>query len=71
MSSSKSLIDLEFKTDLLEILLIELSDWIETLFGNIMAFEQTRSAGDELFIAYIAMLGLLIKTAKDIYGFTL
>ena len=71
MSSSKSLIDLEFKTDLLEILLIELSDWTETLFGNIMAFEQTRSVGNELFTAYIAMLGLLIKTAEDMYGFSL
>lgn len=63
VGSNELLFDLD--VGMLEIPGVELSNLTEALFQNIIAFEQTRCAGDEFLSGYFAMLGSLIKTTKD------
>ncbi|KAF5463289.1 hypothetical protein F2P56_019212 [Juglans regia] len=65
VSSSKCLLDLKFTNGTLEIPCINLHDWTETTYRNILAFEQCHYPHESHFTDYIVLLSFLINTPKD------
>ncbi|KAG6645869.1 UPF0481 protein At3g47200-like isoform X2 [Carya illinoinensis] len=66
VSSSKCLFDLKFTNGTLEIPYIGLDNTTETIYRNVIAFEQCHYPCDSHFTDYIVLLNLLINTPKDV-----
>jgi hypothetical protein len=66
VSSSKCLFDLKFTNGVLEMPSLNLNDYTESLFRNIMALEQCHYPFDSYFTNYILILDFLIDTTKDV-----
>ncbi|KAL9233883.1 hypothetical protein vseg_008819 [Gypsophila vaccaria] len=65
-SKSENLLDIRFVKGALEIPRFKVTDDTETLFRNIMAFEQCHYYYDSYIIDYFALLDSLINTPKDV-----
>ncbi|XP_041020267.1 putative UPF0481 protein At3g02645 [Juglans microcarpa x Juglans regia] len=65
VSSSKCLLDLKFTNGTLEIPCINLYNETETIYRNIIAFEQCHYPCDSHFTDYIVLLTFQINTPKD------
>ncbi|XP_021758176.1 UPF0481 protein At3g47200-like [Chenopodium quinoa] len=65
-SQSKNLLDIRFVKGVLEIPKIVVTDDTESLFRNIMVFEQCHYYFDSYIIDYFAFLDSLINTPKDV-----
>ncbi|KAG2694582.1 hypothetical protein I3760_08G152500 [Carya illinoinensis] len=65
VSSSRCLFDLKFANGTLEIPCIGLDNSTETIYRNIIAFEQCHCPCDSHLTDYIVLLNLLINTPKD------
>ncbi|GMH11325.1 hypothetical protein Nepgr_013166 [Nepenthes gracilis] len=63
---SKSLLDIEFNNGILAIPPLELEDVTESLFRNLIVYEQCHYYFDSYIIDYIALLDFLIDTPKDV-----
>ncbi|XP_062176224.1 UPF0481 protein At3g47200-like [Alnus glutinosa] len=66
VGSSKFIFDLKFKNGVLEIPSLKFDDKTESLFRNLMAFEQCHYPFDGYFTDYIRVLDFLIDTPKDV-----
>ncbi|KAG7968311.1 hypothetical protein I3843_08G148300 [Carya illinoinensis] len=66
VSPSKCLLDLKFIKGTFEIPCIKLYDSTETIYRNIIAFEQCHYPYDPQFTNYIGLLNFLINTPKDV-----
>ncbi|KAG6700732.1 hypothetical protein I3842_08G127300 [Carya illinoinensis] len=66
MSSSKCLLYLKFIKGTFEIPCMTLYDSMETIYRNIIAFEQCHYPYDPQFTNYIGLLNFLINTPKDV-----
>ncbi|KAK9682660.1 hypothetical protein RND81_10G087600 [Saponaria officinalis] len=65
-SKSENLLDVRFVKGVLEIPRIKVTDDTETLFRNIMVFEQCHYYYDSYIIDYFALMDSLINTPKDV-----
>ncbi|XP_074280514.1 UPF0481 protein At3g47200-like [Silene latifolia] len=65
-SKSENLLDIRFVRGVLEIPKIVVMDDTESLFRNIMVFEQCHCFKDSYIIDYFALLDSLINTPKDV-----
>ncbi|KAG2694572.1 hypothetical protein I3843_08G148200 [Carya illinoinensis] len=65
VSSSKCLLDLKFTNGTLEIPCIIVDNATETIYRNVIAFEQCHYPRDSHLTDYIVLLNLLINTPKD------
>ncbi|XP_041020535.1 UPF0481 protein At3g47200-like [Juglans microcarpa x Juglans regia] len=65
VSSSKCLLDLKFTNETLEIPRIDLYNDTETIYRNVIAFEQCHYPRDSHLTDYIVLLTFLINTPKD------
>ncbi|GMH11324.1 hypothetical protein Nepgr_013165 [Nepenthes gracilis] len=63
---SKSLLDIEFNNGILAIPPLKLEDITESLFRNLIVYEQCHYYFDSYIIDYIAFLDFLINTPKDV-----
>jgi hypothetical protein len=66
VGSSESLLDIKFEKGVLKIPRIELDDWTEILYRNIMALEQTHYLENGYITDYIFFLDSLINTEEDV-----
>jgi hypothetical protein len=66
VSSSKCLFDLKFTNGVLEIPCIQLKNFTECFFQNIIALEQFYYPRDRYVSDYICILNFLIDTTKDV-----
>ncbi|XP_041020533.1 UPF0481 protein At3g47200-like [Juglans microcarpa x Juglans regia] len=66
VSSSKCLLDLKFTNGTLEIPCINPDNETETIYRNVIAFEQCHYPRDSHLTDYIVLLNLLINTPKDV-----
>lgn len=66
MSQSTDLLDIKFSRGILEIPRFVLTDQTESLFRNIMVFEQCHHYFNSYIIDYFAFLNGLINTTKDV-----
>ncbi|GMG99631.1 hypothetical protein Nepgr_001471 [Nepenthes gracilis] len=64
--TDKSLLDIKFDRGSLKIPPLNLEDWTEPFFRNLMIFEQYYYLLDSYIIDYIVFLGFLIKTPNDV-----
>ncbi|PKI75690.1 hypothetical protein CRG98_003950 [Punica granatum] len=64
--SSTHLLDIEFKDGVLSIPHMFMGDYTETIYRNLLAFEQCHYLDDSWFTAYFSFMDQLIDTPKDI-----
>ncbi|XP_031374026.1 UPF0481 protein At3g47200-like [Punica granatum] len=65
-SSSTNLLDIEFKDGVLSIPHMFMGDYTETIYRNLLAFEQCHYCDDSWFTAYFCFMDQLINTPGDI-----
>lgn len=65
-TTSKSLLDLSFWGGVLEIPQLRVDDQTESLFRNMVAFEQCHYPDDSYITDYVAVLDYLINTGTDV-----
>ncbi|XP_015937610.1 putative UPF0481 protein At3g02645 [Arachis duranensis] len=66
-TKSNCAMDLRFSgKKVLEIPMLRVEDWTETLFRNMMALEQCHYPDEAYFTDYIAVLDFLINTSRDV-----
>ncbi|KAJ7960492.1 hypothetical protein O6P43_020926 [Quillaja saponaria] len=65
-SSKKYLLDLKFSNKVLEIPQLVVDDHTDTLFRNILAFEQFHCPDKSYILDYIGTMDFLINTAQDV-----
>ncbi|KAF8389068.1 hypothetical protein HHK36_025753 [Tetracentron sinense] len=65
-SSDKRLLDVEFKNGVLEIPRLEITDFTESFFRNIIALEQCNQFPNPFITSYSVLMDSLINTPKDV-----
>ncbi|OWM86698.1 hypothetical protein CDL15_Pgr015734 [Punica granatum] len=65
-SSSTHLLDIEFKNGVLSIPHMFMGDSAETIYRNLLAFEQCHYSDDSRFTDYVCLMDELINSPKDI-----
>ncbi|KAM6549618.1 hypothetical protein CsatB_021294 [Cannabis sativa] len=69
-SSVPSILDIKFKNGVIEIPTLFIQDFTESLFRNLLCFEQCLPYCQELIASYLTFLDYLINTGKDVQIFS-
>ncbi|KAJ4950565.1 hypothetical protein NE237_027397 [Protea cynaroides] len=63
---AKCLLDISLKKGVLAIPFINIGDWTESLFRNMIAFEQLHCVGPKFITDYVTLLNSFVGSSKDV-----